>query len=113
MKPEEIVQKQLDFYNNHDLESFISTYDDDIEIYDLADNSIMIKGKEKLKNNYRERFEILKVHAEIKNRIVVGNKVIDHEHVTGLEKDKVKKAVAVYEIKNNLIKRVWFVFDIA
>lgn len=109
---EEIVQKQLDFYNNHDLEGFISTYDDEIEIYNLDDNSVMIKGKEQLKNNYRERFEVLKVHAEIKNRIIIGNKVIDHEQVTGIEKGKVKKAVAVYQVENNLIKKVWFVFDI-
>lgn len=108
----EVVQKQLDFYNNHDLDGFVSTYDDNIEIYNLDDNSIMINGKEQLKNNYRERFEVLKVHAEIKNRIIIGNKVIDHEEVTGLEKGKIIKAVAVYQIEDNLIKRVWFVLDI-
>ena len=48
---EEIVQKQLDFYNNHDLEGFVSTYDDNIEIYNLDNNSIMLKGKEQLWNN--------------------------------------------------------------
>lgn len=71
----------------------------------------MIKGKEQLKSSYRERFEVLNVHADIENRIVIGNKVIDHEHVTGLEKDSIKKAVAIYEIKNVLINRVWFVFE--
>ncbi len=111
MNPEEIVQKQLEFYNKHDLEGFISTYYDDIEIYNLMNNSIMIKGKEQLKSSYQERFEVLNVHADIQNRIVIGNKVIDNEHVTGLEKDTIKKAVAIYETENNLIKRVWFVFE--
>ncbi|AGF55592.1 hypothetical protein B0P06_000305 [Clostridium saccharoperbutylacetonicum] len=111
MNPEEIVKKQLDFYNKHDLEGFVSTYHNEVEIYNLIDNSIMIKGKEQLKNSYRERFEVLKVYAEIENRIVIGNKVIDHEYVTGLEKDAIKKAVAIYEIENNLIKRVWFIFE--
>lgn len=111
MNPEEIVKKQLDFYNKHDLEGFMSTYNNEVEIYNLIDNSIMIKGKEQLKNSYRERFEVLNVYAEIENRIVIGNKVIDNEYVTGLEKDAIKKAVAIYEIENNLIKRVWFVFE--
>ncbi|MDF2884788.1 MAG: hypothetical protein K0R54_5358 [Clostridiaceae bacterium] len=111
MNTEEIVQKQLDFYNDHDLESFISTYHDEIEIYNLMNNSIMIRGKEQLKNSYRERFEVLNVYANIQNRIVIGNKVIDHEYVTGLEEDKIKKAVAIYEVENNLIKRVWFVYE--
>lgn len=111
MNPEEIVQKQLDFYNDHDLEGFVSTYYGEIEIYNLMDNSIMIRGKEQLKSSYRERFEVLNVHADIQNRIVIGNKVIDHEYVRGLEKDARKKAVAIYEIENSLIKRVWFVFE--
>jgi hypothetical protein len=111
MDSEKIVQKQLDFYNNHDLEGFISTYYDDVGIYNLIDNSVMIRGKEQLKDSYRERFEVLNVHADIQNRIVIGNKVIDHEYVTGLEKDLIKKAVAIYEVENSLIKRVWFVFE--
>ncbi len=111
MNPEEIVEKQLVFYNDHDLESFISTYHDEIEIYNLMNNSIIIRGKEQLKNSYRERFEVLNVHADIQNRIVIGNIVIDHEYVTGLEEDKIKKAVAMYQVENRLIKRVCFVFE--
>ena len=65
MSPQEIVQKQLDFYNNHDLNGFISTYEENIKIYSLIDNSIILEGKEALKERYRERFEILKVHADI------------------------------------------------
>ncbi len=54
MNSEKIVQKQLEFYNNHDLEGFISTYYDEVEVYNLIDNSIMIRGKEQLKDSYRE-----------------------------------------------------------
>lgn len=110
-KAEEIVQKQLDFYNAHDLEGFISTYSDDIKIYNLIDNTIIMEGKELLKENYKERFDVLKVHAELVNRIVIGDKVIDHEHVSGLTKNDIVKAVAIYEIEDCLIKRVWFVYE--
>lgn len=110
-KAEEIVQKQLDFYNAHDLEGFISTYSDDVKIYNLIDNTIIMEGKELLKENYKARFDVLKVHAELVNRIVIGDKVIDHEHVSGLTKNDIVKAVAIYEIEDCLIKRVWFVYE--
>lgn len=111
MNPEEIVQKQLEFYNNHDLDGFISTYHEEIKIYNLIDNSIILEGKESLREKYSERFQVLKVHAEIQNRMVIGNKVIDHEHVTTINTDNVVKAVAIYELEDDLIKRVWFVFE--
>lgn len=111
MSPEEIVQKQLDFYNNHDLDGFISTYHEDIKIYNLIDNSIILEGKEFLREKYSERFQIFKVHAEIQNRMIIGNKVIDHEHVTTINTDIIVKAVAIYELEDALIKKVWFVFE--
>lgn len=107
----EVVDKQLEFYNGHDLEGFLSTYHDDIIIYNLDDNSIMIDGKEALRVKYKERFEVYKVHADIKNRITIGNKVIDHEHVSGLKQDEIVKAVATYEVVDSLIKRVWFIVE--
>lgn len=109
--PQVIVDRQLDFYNNHDLDGFISTYHDDIKIYNLSDNTILLEGKEELKVKYRERFEVLKVHADIQNRMIIGNKVIDHEYVTGIKPDTIVKAVAIYEIEDSLIKRVWFLFE--
>ena len=111
MNPEDIIQKQLDFYNNHDLDGFISTYHEDIKIYNLIDNSIILEGKEALKEKYSERFEVLKVHADIQNRMVIGNKVIDNEYVTSIDTDTIVKAVAIYEVEDALIKKVWFAFE--
>ncbi|WP_432663862.1 hypothetical protein R9X47_25080 [Wukongibacter baidiensis] len=111
MKPEDLVQKQLEYYNSHDIEGFVSTYSSEIEIINLEDNSIMLKGHDELKKKYTERFDIYKVHADVENRIVIGNKVIDHEFVTGLKENEIVKAVAIYEIERDLISRVWFVFE--
>ncbi len=111
MKPEDLVQNQLEYYNSHDLEGFMSTYGSEIEIINLEDNSIMLKGYDELRKKYTERFEIYKVHAEVQSRIVIGNKVIDHELVKGLKKNEIVKAVAIYEIEKDLISRVWFIFE--
>ncbi len=111
MKPEELVQRQLEYYNDHDIEGFISTYSSEIEIIDLEDNSIILKGGEALRKKYIERFEVYKVHADVKNRIVIGNKVIDHEFVKGIRENELVKAVAIYEVEDDLIRRVWFLFE--
>lgn len=108
---EKTVQKQLDYYNANNLEKFISTYHDDIELLSLEDNTLILRGKEALKTKYRERFEVQKVQAELVNRIVIGDKVIDHEHVSGIKKGEIVKAVAVFKVEEGLIKKVWFLHE--
>jgi len=49
------------------------------------------------------------MHAEIKNRSIVGNKVIDWEIATnGLTGEKAS-LMAIYEVENDLISKVWFI----
>ena len=108
---EKIVQKQLDFYNANDLEGFASTYRDDVELLSLEDNSVILKGKEALREKYRMRFEVQKVHATLVNRMVLGNKVIDQESVSGIKENEQVKAIAIYEVVDGLIQRVWFLHE--
>jgi len=108
---EKIIQKQLDYYNANDLEGFISTYHEDIEIRHFEDNTLILSGKNALEIKYRERFEVHRVHAEIVNRMIIGNKVIDYEHVSGIKKDEIVKVIAVYKVEENLIKTVWFLYE--
>ena len=84
MNPIETVQRQLEAYNARDLEGFAETYSDDIRIFRMPSTEPAIVGKEKLREVYRARFSSPGLHAEIVNRIVIGNKVIDHERVVGL-----------------------------
>jgi hypothetical protein len=109
--PELIVQKQVEFYNNHDLDGFISTYHEDIEIFDFKDNSLVLKGKKNLPDRYKERFEVQKAHAKIINRMIVGDKVIDHERVKYVDSDEIKNVVAIYQVTDGLIRKVWFIFE--
>jgi hypothetical protein len=48
----------------------------------------------------------MKMFAEIKNRSVVGNKVIDWEIATNRITGESKSLMAIYEIKNDLIAKV-------
>jgi hypothetical protein len=106
--PVEIVQRQVQAYNAHDLEAFAATYSDSIEMFRMPNaTDPIISGKDELKEFYgANRFMSPSLNAEIVNRIVVGNKVIDHERITGLPQGTFE-VVVIYEVTAGLIQRVW------
>jgi hypothetical protein len=53
-----------------------------------------------------QRFNLPHLHAQIVNRIVMGNKVIDHERITGVRTTPFEMVV-IFEIADNLIQRIW------
>jgi hypothetical protein len=107
--PVAVVEEQLQAYNARDLERFAATYADSIRIYRMPTVEASIVGKEQLRETYRKRFSSSNLHADIVNRIVIGNKVIDHERVVGIQEHAIE-AVAVYEVANGLIETVWFFY---
>jgi hypothetical protein len=109
MTPTELIERQLEAYNARDLDAFCATYSDSIRIFRMPSTEPAIVGMEKLREVYKARFSSTGLHADIVNRIVIGNKVIDHERVVGIEKNPVE-AVAVYEVADDLIQVVWFFY---
>lgn len=105
----DIVNKQIQAYNNHDLEAFLATYDPEIQLFDLKTNSILVHGLKELEKHYQEFFEgNPKVHVTSKNKIVEGNLVIYHEEITGLNGTQTTTSpVVIFEVINQLITRVW------
>jgi hypothetical protein len=107
--PVDVVQQQVNAYNARDLDAFVATYSDDIEIYNHP-NRLILSGREELAVVYRSRFDTApKLHAKIVDRITLGRFVIDRENVTGLPGGKVINALAIYEVQNRAIRRVWFI----
>lgn len=103
------AQRQLDAYNAGDLERFLLEYTDDVEVYRLPSAEPVLKGKAAFAEHYRShRFNVPGLHAELLSRMVFGNKVIDHERVTGLSAEPTEVA-AIYEVTAAGIARVWFV----
>src|SRR5687767_3536211 len=63
--PEAIVQRQVNAYNARNIDAFLDTYADDIELYDFHSNS-PDKGKETMRKNYGEMFkQTLNLYCEI------------------------------------------------
>jgi len=106
--PVQIVDEQLEAYNNRDIDAFLATYHQDIKIYNHP-NTLSMDGKEAMRKVYANMFEkIPDLNAKIVNRITIGNKVIDQEQVKGFGEGKDIHAVAIYEVKDGLIYRVDF-----
>ena len=107
--PVAVVEEQLQAYNARDLERFARTYADDIQIWRMPAVEPSIVGQAQLREVYRKRFASPNLHATIVNRIVTGDKVIDHERVVGIEAGPIE-AVAVYQVVGGLIRKVWFFY---
>ncbi|MEO2051203.1 MAG: nuclear transport factor 2 family protein [Allomuricauda sp.] len=104
--PAKIVQQQLDAYNARDIDAFMDTYAENIQLFNFP-NQLIAQGKGPMEAQYKGFFDSTPdLHCEIKNRIVIGNKVIDEEYVT-VNGSKIS-AVAIYEVENGKIVKVTF-----
>ncbi len=105
-----LAQKQLDSYNNNNLEEFISVYSENVVVMDFPTNEVRISGISDFIKRYEELFKNNpNQHAELKGRIVKGNTVIDHEYITGRANGQNSEAVAIYEVSGEQISKVWFI----
>ena len=108
MNPQEPVQRQLDAYNAHSLERFVAEYTDDVQVFRPPSSEPVLSGKAAFAEHYaKNRFTLPNLHAKVVNRMVAGNKVVDHEHITGLQ-ESIVEAIAVYEVVDGRIRTVWF-----
>ena len=80
--PVAVVQRQLEAYNARDLAAFMATYAESIRLYRLPNPAPAFESKAAMAEFYAQhRFNLRDLHAEIVNRMELGNKVIDHERV--------------------------------
>jgi hypothetical protein len=105
--PEGVVQEQLDAYNARDIDGFLKTYSNAVKLYSFP-HKLETDGQEAMRKGYTDFFESAPdLHCEIKNRMVIGNTVIDEEYVTA--NGNTFSAVAIYEVEDGKIARVTFV----
>jgi hypothetical protein len=108
--PESVVQRQFDAYNAHDAEALVAEYADDAQLFDHP-SKLLATGTAEIRKRYVARFSDTNPHAALVRRIIVGNKVIDHEEVTSGSAQGIVKAnlVAIYEVREGKISRAWFI----
>ena len=105
--PEPVVQAQLEAYNRGDLDAFMETFDQNVVFKD-AQGEISMQGWDAVKERYKAYFEASPdLHSDIQKRIVQGNYVIDHEHITGrYGNPEIYELVLVFEVRQGKIAGV-------
>ena len=106
--PEDIVQENLDYYNQRNIEGFMQSFTNDIALFEFGKAEPSYKGREAIREVYQRLFDQSpKLHSTIVHRSVIGNKVIDHEHITGRKgTDEPLELVMVYEVDATHITRM-------
>mgnify|MGYP003629952154 CR=1 FL=1 len=108
MTPEQVVQENLDFYNSRNIEGFMSSFSKSIKMYNLEEPKPTIVGFSEVKEVYNSLFQKSpQLHSTILKRIVIGNKVIDHESIVGRNgSNEILELVLIYEVTNEQITKI-------
>ncbi|MEM9024940.1 MAG: nuclear transport factor 2 family protein [Bacteroidota bacterium] len=106
--PEQIVQENLDFYNQGDIEGFMRSFSDDIALYEFGKAAPSYRGRDAIRTVYARLFtNSPDLHSTIVHRTVLGNKVIDHEHITGRNgSNEPLELVLIYEVNTQHIVKM-------
>jgi hypothetical protein len=107
MSAEATVQRQLEAYNARDLERFLAEFSDDVRVYRPPSAEPAISGKQAFAEFYAtQRFNRPALRAEVLSRMVLGNKVVDHERIRGV-RDEPFETVVVYQVVDGRIVVMW------
>jgi imidazolonepropionase-like amidohydrolase len=105
--PLNIVQRQVNAYNAHDLETFLSFYSDTAIIYNFPGQPLA-KGKEEIRKLYTFLGHATGLHVSITDRTVVNNKVFDHESATQAGR-RLGEGEVIYYVDGQKISKVYLV----
>ena len=103
----ELVQGQLDAYNERNLELFCTYFAEDVVVMDGRSQERLFAGMDAFRERYQHTFSNSGLHCHLLNRIEQGDVVIDHEEVSGMGEELVY-AIAIYQIDNGRIQKVTF-----
>lgn len=109
--PQAVVQRQLDAYNEKDLDAWAATYAPQASQYELP-AKLLASGLDALRARMALRFAEPNLHARLVSRTVMGSMVVDHEVVTRTfpEGPGSVELLAVYEVRAGLIVSASFAF---
>jgi hypothetical protein len=104
---EQAVDGQLEAYNAHDLDGFLSWYTDDVQGFDLDTGKVLFTNKAEMAPRYVERFRDKLRHCTLVNRMVLHRTIVDHEQLTTSQGPL--EAIAIYDVnEQGLINVVRF-----
>ncbi len=106
---EKAAQGQLEAYNNHDIEEFLTWYTEDVQALDIDTGAVLLSGKDTMRLRYSKVFANKFLYCKLLNRMVLNRTIIDHEEITFDESDNRKYAIAIYDVnEDGLISTIRF-----
>ncbi|MDT9000426.1 nuclear transport factor 2 family protein [Paucibacter sp. APW11] len=106
--PAALAQAQLDAYNAKDLDAFCACYAENVGVWRMPAEAPTLVGMAAFRERYASGpFAQPGVRAEVAQRIVLGDKVLDHEIVHG-RGDTPEALLVVYHCSGGLISKVYF-----
>jgi uncharacterized protein (TIGR02246 family) len=104
----DVAQAQLDAYNAQDLDKYMTYFTEDCIVSGL-NGTPTETSRDAIKARYAKAFaQFPQNKAELKNRIAVGNTVVDHELVIRAPGGEQFEIIAIYTFRDGLIARVDF-----
>ncbi|MHC4779266.1 MAG: nuclear transport factor 2 family protein [Planctomycetota bacterium] len=112
--PAEIVSRQVVAYNSGDVEGFTACYGSDVSVIEQTTGRILASGTKELRRLYGNVIETSPdLKCSVAGRLILDKFVLDREIITGLPGGSEVHAVAIYEVEDGLIRRVWMIRDSA
>lgn len=111
--PDEVVERYMAAYNDHDIESMLELVHPDIQWLSIEGDRIRVEteGAEALADAMRGYFEAVpSTRSSIETMMVSGNRVSVREraHWESSGQARSQAALSVYEIADGRIVRVWY-----
>lgn len=104
----EIVERQALAYNAHDVDLYMTTMSDSIEIFRLPGLERDLKGLDSVRKAYSFLNTSPDLYCRILNRIQVDNMIVDHEEVYFQGEKKPRYFIAIYYVEKGKIRKMLF-----
>ena len=89
-----------------------ATVDRQLAAYNAQDlgDTVAVEGKQALRQSTKEWFaRAPEAKSQSVSRMVMGPFVVDHERLTGASEGSPVDVIGIFEVRDSLIRRVWFV----
>jgi hypothetical protein len=107
--PRDIVNRQLDVYNAHDIDGYCALFAPEATISDLVTGQMICIGLDEIRDVYTKRFaDNPKLHCVVHQRMEGADFAIDKETVSGLPSGNLH-IMAIYEVREGLIRSLRFI----
>ncbi len=110
VEPAVVVQRQLDAFNARDIDTLVGIYAAEAQMFEHP-SKLLAAGAEALRERFTARLQEPDLHAQLRNRMVMGNMVVDHEQVTRTfpEGKGTVELVMIYEVQKGRIAKAWII----